>query len=102
MEEATSKHEYTAVARAIVKLTAATVPVCILNVSDEPVTLYAGMVIASMQPIEPPAEVGTVSDAEVDGVDNKKRQILWQLVEECGSELSAGERCVLSSFAHLC
>ena len=39
---------------------------------------------------------------EAEGVDEEKQQMLWQLVEECGSELSSGERRVLSSSAHIC
>ena len=98
VEETVGKNEHIAVARAIVKPTSASIPVSVVNISDEPVTLYAGMVVASMQPIEPPAEVGSISNVEAEGVDEEKQQMLWQLVEECGSELSSGERDV---FYHL-
>lgn len=64
---------------------------CILNTSDEPATLYAGTVIATLEHIEPPAEVDLVSNT-IPEVSEDKRGVLWQLVQDCGVELSAGER----------
>ena len=80
-----------AVARVVVQPTSTTIPVCILNTSDEPNTLYAGAVIAVLEPVEPPAEVDAVSDTHPE-VSDDKREMLWQLVQDCGAELSAGER----------
>ena len=80
-----------AVARAVVQPTSTTITVCILNTSDEPATLYAGAVIAVLEPVEPPAEVDAVSDTHPE-VSDDKREMLWQLVQDCGAELSAGER----------
>ena len=54
LEEALTKH---AVGRSVVEPSSTDVPVCVLNVSDEPVTLYAGAVVATLQPVELPATV---------------------------------------------
>lgn len=67
-------------------------PVCIPNVSDEPLTLYAGVVVAYLQPVELTAMVNVGIDPPV---DNDKRQLLWQLVE---SSLSECERDLFYSF----
>ena len=42
----------------------AVLPVCVLNESDQPVTLYAGAVVATMTPIDPPVGI----------VDGQKQQ----------------------------
>ena len=57
VEEAMQKHVPVSIARAIVEPRSSIIPVCILNLLGEPVTLYAGSVIASMAPSRPPAEV---------------------------------------------
>ena len=62
-----------------------------MNASDEPTTLYAGAVIATLQHIEPPAEVDAIDNA-ARVVDDGKQEILWKLVQECGAGLSPGER----------
>lgn len=48
VKEAVSKrkHQEESVAHAMVQPTSLTIPVCILNASDEPVTLYAGSIIS--------------------------------------------------------
>ena len=91
VEETVSGTSQLAVARAVVQPTSTTIPVCILNTSDEPATLYAGAVIAVLEPVEPPLEVDAVSDIHPE-VSDDKRDMLWQLVQDCGAELSAGER----------
>ena len=77
-----------AVARAVVQPTSTTIPVCILNTSDEPATLYTGAVIAVLEPIGPPAEVDAVVDTTPEASDDK-REMLWQLFQDCGAELLA-------------
>ena len=91
VEETVSGTSQLAVARAVVQPTSTTIPVCILNTSDEPATLYAGAVIAVLEPVEPPLEVDAVSDIHPE-VSDDKQDMLWQLVQDCGAELSAGER----------
>ena len=44
-----------------------------------------------LEPIKPPAEVDAVVDTTPE-VSNDKREMLWQLVQDHGAELSAGER----------
>ena len=90
-----------AVARALVQPTSTTIPVCILNTSDEPATLYTGAVIAVLEPIELPAEVDAVVDTTPE-VSDDKREMLWQLVQECGAELSAGERDIFYTPIPMC
>ena len=92
VEEAASKCPQLAVARAIVEPPSTSIPVCVLNASDEPVTLYAGAVIATMQHVELATEVGAVNDGVACELSDEKKQMLCQLVEECDAELSPGER----------
>ena len=100
LEEASDKCLLFAVARALVEPTSTTIPVCILNSSEEPVTVYAGMVLATLQGIETPTgEVGAVSGGEpVAAVDAEKQEMLWHLAEKSGPDLSPSER---DMFYHL-
>ena len=97
VEETTKKHSQVAVARAVIEPNSSIIPVCVLNVTDRPITLYAGSAIATMTPIEPPSEVGAVDDEVTLEADSLKQQMLWHLVEETGVELSPGEREVFYS-----
>ena len=63
VEEAMVRDSQLAVARAVVEPASTSIPVCILNASDEPTTLYAGAIIATLQHIEPPAEVDAIDNA---------------------------------------
>ena len=92
VEEARDKHYQVVVARALVQPTSGLVPVCVLNMRDEPVTLYAGSVVASLTSIEPPPEAASVGETVVAEASDEKKQMLRQLVEETGTEHSAGER----------
>jgi hypothetical protein len=96
LEEAVDKSLPFAVARALVKPTSTTVPVCILNPTEEPVTVYAGMLLATLQSVTSPT--GDVADTSgrtatsVAAVTAEKQEVLLNLVEESGADLSAGER----------
>ena len=57
VEEAMQKHVPVTIAHAIVETRSSMIPVCILNLLGEPVTLYSGSVIASMRPSRPPTKV---------------------------------------------
>ena len=92
LEEATDKQPRLTVGRAIVEPLSTDVPVCVLNVSDEPVTLYAGTVVATLQPVELPTGVNAADQGASPEVDSEKRKLLWQLVEGCSTSLSTGER----------
>ena len=91
VEEAMVRGSQLAVARAVVEPASTSIPVHILNASDEPTTLYAGAVIVTLQHIEPPAEVDAIDNA-ARVVDDGKREMLWNLVQECGAALSPVER----------
>ena len=91
------KQPHLAVGCAVVEPSSTDVPVCVLNVSDEPVTLYAGTVVASLQPVEVPTGVNATDQGAIPEVDDGKRQLLWQLVEGCSTDLSASDRDIFYS-----
>jgi transposase InsO family protein len=91
LEEAMARGNPLAIARAIIEPTSTSTLVCVLNASTEPVTLYAGAVIATIQPIDLPVEVGGI-DCQVPDVDEQKREVLWKLVEGSAADLTPGER----------
>ena len=91
--EALDKDMHVAVARAVVEPTSNTLPVRILNTSDQPATLYAGSAVATMTPVDPPWEVGAVNKGgEGFRVDQEKQQVLQQLVWDGCTELTSGEK----------
>jgi hypothetical protein len=83
LEEAVDKSLPFAVARALVKPTSTTVPVCILNPTEEPVTVYAGMLLATLQSVTSPT--GDVADTSgrtatsVAAVTAEKQEVLLNL-----------------------
>ena len=83
-----------AVACALVAPTSTTVPVRLLNPLTEPVTVYAGMTLATLESVEPPpGAVDAVSsgDPEVP-VGVEKQKLLWNLAEQSGRDLGPGEK----------
>ena len=92
VEEALTKQSRLAVGRCVVEPSSTDVPVCVLNVSDEPVTLYAGAIVATLQPVELPATVNAADQGPGPVVSDDKRQLLWDLVDGCSMNLSEGER----------
>ena len=94
VEEAVQKHVPVAVARAVVEPQSSTIPVCVLNLSGEPVTLYAGSVIATMTPSGVPVKVPirAVEGVMEEDIGKDKLCMLRQLVEEKGVELDSGEK----------
>lgn len=85
------------VARSVVEPSTTETPVRIMNSSNEPVTLYAGTIIATLQPVELPVEVAAAESDSVTDTNDEKKQMLLELVEECSPELSAGERSIFYS-----
>ena len=57
---------------ALVEPSSTETSVRILNVSDEPVTLYAGVFVATLQPVELPAAVNTDDTGDSPDVDAEK------------------------------
>ena len=93
VEEALGKNLPLAVARALVEPKSKTVPLCVLNMSGDPVTVYAGMVLATLQAVDTPTlEVGAVTKDKPREVEAEKQEILWDLVQNSGVDLSSGEK----------
>ena len=97
VEEAPAKQLHLAVGRAVVEPLSIDVPVRLLNVSDEPVTIYAGAVVATLQPVELPASVNVADCGPDPEVGADKRELLWDLVEGCSADLTGGERDIFFS-----
>ena len=94
VEEVMLKHVPVAIARAIVEPRSSMIPVCVLNLLGEPVTLYAGSIFASMTPSRPPAELPlrAMEGGTAQVISEEKLCMLCQLVEESGAELDSGEK----------
>ena len=94
VQEATDKCLPAAVAGALVEPASTAIPLRLLNPQTEPVTVYAGMTLATLEHAEVPA--GTVDAVngrnETVTVDAAKQEILWGLVERAGLDLSPGEK----------
>lgn len=87
--EAAEKEMPVAVAHSLVEPSSTVVPVCVMNTSDQPVTLYAGSTIGKLVEVDPPAEVGVVAaSTETPEVEEEeKRKKLQQLVLDSCMEL---------------
>ena len=93
VEEALGKNLPLAVAHALVEPKSKTVPLCVLNMSGDPVTVYAVMVLATLQAVDTPTlEVGAVTKDKPREVEAEKQDILWDLVQNSGVDLSSGEK----------
>ena len=94
LQGAMNKSLPAAVACTLVAPTSTTVPVRLLIPLTEPVTVYAGMTLATLESVEPPlGAVDTVSsgDPEV-AVGVEKQELLWSLAEQSGQDLGPGEK----------
>ena len=75
------------------------VPVRLLNPRAEPLMVYAGTELATLEEVEARVEsVCAVSGGGPATVSEEKREMLWKLVEESDSELSGEEK---ELFLHL-
>ena len=85
------------VLRVIVESQSSTIPEWVLNLSGDPVTLYAGSVIATMTtsglPVKVP--VRAVEGGTEQAIGKDKLCMLRQLVEENGVELDSGKKYIL-------
>ena len=68
-----------------------------LNPSMDPVTVYRGMRVATLQSVDVPTtrEVGVVNEGGTPEVAQEKREMLWDLVDNSAAELSPGEKPML-------
>ena len=99
LEEMTEKRAPTAVARALVQPMNTRVPVRLLNPRAEPLMVYAGMELATLEEAETPVEsVNAVSNGDPLAVGEEKREMLWRFAEQSGPELSGEEK---EMFFHL-
>ncbi len=96
LKESTRKHPPVSVARALVQVVFDQVPVCLLNTRPEPITIYAGTEIATLERAEVLSErIQSVEDGGAQpeaGIDSQKLELLSALVEESGDELGAEEK----------
>ena len=91
VDEATSKALQVAVARALVQPRSTTIPVRILNMSEDP--HYAGTLVGGLQPVDyTQAEVGEVSGGEVSGGEVSGGEVSGGKVS--GGKASGGEAAV--------
>ena len=99
LEEMTEKRAPAAVARALVQPAGTRVPVGLLNPRVEPLMVYAGTELATLEEAKPwVASVCAVSGGSPATVSEEKREMLWKLVEESDPELSGEEK---ELFLHL-
>ena len=83
------------IARAIVNPINGTVPVRLLNPTDNPVTIYKGTKIACMEVVDTPSlAISTIAaqDSYELEVPPDKRAALWEMVCHCGVDLSETEK----------
>ena len=93
LEESTRKRPPASVARALVRVVSNRVPVRLLNARCEPVIVYAGMEIATLEQAEVPIErIQTIAKDYEPHVDEQKWELLSTLAEEAGYDLSSEER----------
>ena len=94
VEEAAGKKLPFVVARVLVQPKSTAIPLCVLNHTDEPVTVYSGMHLATMQGVESyMPEVNAVgSERRAEPVRGEKQEVVQNIVEQSGAHLSPGER----------
>ena len=92
LEESNNKCCSTSVARALVQVMSDQVPVCLLNTQAEPITVYPGTEIATLQQVElPTANVRAVAGGLNRGVDKQQWQLVSSILGEVETKLSPEE-----------
>jgi hypothetical protein len=82
-----------AVARALVEPRDGRVPVRLLNPGSEAVSLHSGSVVAALDSVEAPSgNVVAGVSMQPPTVDTDKTELLWELVEQSGTEVGPEER----------
>ena len=83
-----------AVARSLVEPTSTEVPLVVCNPFVEPVTVYKGMRVATLQNVEAPVvgEIGAGGGEAAVEVEQEKKEMIWELVENTAVDLSPGEK----------
>ena len=100
LEEATTRRLPVAVAQGLVEPPSPTIPLVVLNPSEEPVMVYSGARVTTLQNVKVPAtkEVGAVNTEVTEEVGQEKREMLWDLVENSSAQLSPGEKDLFYHF----
>ena len=94
------------VARSLLDSPGAQIPVRLMNPSDQPVTLYKGKKIATLEPVEETLGVAIAAvQTKCPQIIEKKQEILWKLVNSVGESLSETNReelfCLLMEYADI-
>ena len=77
------------VARSLLANPGGEIPVRLMNSGDQPVTLYKGKRIATLEPVEETPALGILAvQPKCPQVTEEKQEILWKLVESVGESLS--------------
>ncbi len=93
LEESTRKRPPASVARSLVQVVSNRVPVRLLNTLPEPVTVYGGTEIATLEQVTVPvATERTVTSVGDTPIDERKWELLSSLVGEARADISAEER----------
>ena len=81
------------IARAVVKPAGAEVPICVLNLRDNPVTIPKGTTIAEME-LLPECSTMTVASTQerTSDVTEEQRRVLWEMATQAGDRLSQPEK----------
>ena len=84
----------------LVEPTNTRIPVHVVNPLEEPITVYSGTVLGTLEEVDTPMiNVDAVSPGDLNQiVDQVKQEQLWNLVQVSGAELNQGQREV---FYHL-
>ena len=103
LEEAPGERHAACVARAVVSPQSDQVVVRLLNPRPEPVKVYRGSRIATLEPVEGHITVAMASEGsgtsanpgEDASVSQEKQELLWGMVEKAGTGLEEGEKMSL-------
>ena len=92
--EATTRSFPVAIAQGLVEPASPTIPLVVLNPSEEPLMVYSGARVATLQNVKVSAtkEVGAVNTEGTKEVGQEKKEMLWDLVENSSAELSPDEK----------
>ena len=95
VEGSQKEHNAVLVARAVVTPERREVPVRLLNVREEQITVKGGTTIAQMDAVQEEHVTSTISAIQESGgaeIPEEKRQLLWEVVMRSGENLSEPER----------
>ena len=103
LEEVPGKRHAACVARAVVSPQGDQVVVRLLNPRPEPVKVYSGSHLATLEPVEGPIAVATATGESVSPaqpgketpVSQEKQELLWGMVEKAGAGLEESEKMSL-------